>query len=612
MKRYVLLILCVIATAAFSLAEMPGWPIETAPATGAVFTSPLVVDLDMDGYLEVITAGPDNFVRAYNLDGTVVSGFPVDLSGNVAVHSAFGNVTSEYDEIVVITLDGDLYVIDSYGDVQPPFPISIAGAPGPAGPVLWDFDGDGFKEIIVHCGNNIHVLDYSGDEYGTFPRAVDSEFGPAGSPAVGDIDGDGEVEIVAVGYQKLYAFEGTGNVLFGFPIELDTSEAFSYSSPVLVDMNGDGFLKISCGYHETMGTSRGKIGLWNNAGEMMSSWPITTAGYGSWIYGSPAAGDIDGDGKPEIVITSLNGRGYVLNEDASAPAPWSLGLGIGNFESSPVIYDFDNDGGPDLLFLGNDVDGSIACFNAPAAEIDSFPFQSDTAWGFATPTVGDFDKDGHVEICAVARSGKIHIYKYVGDGEPYTKPWNMGRHDPLRTGWLYPLPPDTISVESFGDSLRISWSSLINYDSLSYNLYATEDPYDSSGGTLLLNLADTFATVFPDSELSYYFVTASSKYSESQRSMIATVDTTRIEENNIPTDWSLSCYPNPFNAVCMIEAPSNSNLRIYDVSGRLVESFDNVRGAVKWSPREDCPTGVYLVRAEKGGVSYQTRIVLLR
>ena len=532
MNRYVLFILCIVAVAAFSLAEMPGWPIETAPVTGAVFTSPLVVDLDMDGYLEVITAGPDNLVRAYNLDGTVVTGFPVALSGNVAVHAAFGNVTSEFDEIVVITVDGTLYVIDSNGDVPSPFPISIAGNPGPAGPVLWDFDGDGSQEIVVHCGNNLHILDKTGGYYGTFPRAVDSEYGPAASPAVGDIDGDGDVEIIAVGYQKLYAFEGTGNVLFGFPIELDTNEAFSYSSPILVDVNGNGFSEICCGYHEKSGTSRGKIGLWNNAGEMMSSWPITTAGYGSWIYGSAAAGDIDGDGKPEIVITSLNGRGYALNDDASAPDPWSLGLGIGNFESSPVIYDFDGDGGPDLLFLGNNAGGSIACFNAPAAEIDSFPFQSDTAWGFATPAVGDFDKDGHVEICAVGLSGKIHIFKYVGDGESYSKPWKMARHNPLRTGWLYPLPPDTISVVSMGDSLHISWAGLITYDSLSYNLYATEDPFDSSGGTLLLNIADTFATVFPDAELSYYFVTASTKYSESQRSIIATLDTTGIDEYN--------------------------------------------------------------------------------
>lgn len=613
MKRYVIIVICFVTGYIGGLAELPGWPVETAPSTGAFFSSPIVADFDLDDDLEVITAGPDNYVRAFDINGDVLPGFPFELSGGISSYFALGNVTCEFEEIVVLTCNGNLYVLDMVPEPIAPFnPLSIGDSSGPAGPVLWDFDHDGRVEIVVHAGNNIHVFDDDGTEMGTFPRAVDSEYGPAGSPAVGDIDADGEAEILAIGYQKLYAFEATGDVLLGFPVELDTNEAFSYSSPVLVDMDNDGILEICCGYHEITGSSRGKIGLWDSAGEMVDSWPISAGGYGSWIYGSCAVGDIDGDGKPEIVVTSLNERGYVVNEDATFPDPWSLELGIGALESSPLLYDFNCDAGPDILFLGSDANGTVACLNAPAADIDSFPFETDTSYGFATPTAGDFDGDGNAEFCAVDRAGMMHMFSYVGDGRPYGKPWVMGRHDPLRTGWLYPNTPDTVVVETIGDSILIKWASIIAYDSLSYKLYATEDEYDSSGGTLLVNTIDTFATVMPDSELSYYFVTACSRYSESQASEIVTLDTTAILESIRPSNYVLECYPNPFNSVCNIIAPSHSTITIYSFDGRIIDEIDSRTGVARWEPAIDCPSGVYLISLTDKGRTFNRRIVLLR
>jgi hypothetical protein len=613
MLKKTFLLICLTSVFLAALNEKAGWPVMTAPSSGAFFASPLVVDFDGGGDLEVLIAGPDNYVRAYSMDGSPLPGFPFALSGDVSTHIAFGNVTSDDDEMVIVTNSGDLYVINSVSEAVSPFnPLSIGASPGPAGPVLWDFDGDGYKEIVVHAGNNIHVYDRTGLEIGTFPRAVESEFGPAASPAVGDINGDGNVEIVAVGYQKLYAFESNGNILFGFPIELTSSEAFSYSSPILVDMTGNGRLEICCGYHEISGTSRGKIGLWNSGAEMVSSWPISTAGYGSWIYGSPAAGDIDGDGKPEIVILSRNGRGYVLNEDASAPDPWSLGLGMGPVESSPAVYDLDNDIGPDFLFLGNDTLGTVACFNGPAAYVDSFPFYSDTAWGFAAPTVGDFDNDGHFEICAVDRAGKIHMFRGVGDCKPYARPWRMGRHDPLRTGWLYPLNPDSVLVEPSGGLLHISWSKITAYDTLSYKLYSSEDANGSISVINLLNTTDTFAVIEPDSSRCYYFVTACTRYYESQRSKVVTIDTTGILEIANPSSYFIDCYPNPFNATCKITAPPNSFVTIYDVQGRLIESFEKNTGEIVWEPQSHYPSGVYLVSVDYNGIRQAKRLVLLR
>jgi len=609
-----LFILLIFPLVAFCLDELPGWPVATVPSTGVYFSSPLAVNLDTDDELEIITAGPDNFLRIYEPDGSLMPGYPLALSGNVLTHVAFGNVTSALEEMVLITEAGDLYVIDRSAAFVPPFdPFSLGDSTGPAGPVLWDFDDDGQMEIVVHTGNNIHLLDGDGTELGTFPRAVESEFGPAGSPAIGDMDCDGSVEIIAIGYQNIYAFEATGNVLFGFPIELDTSDAFSYSSPILLDSDLNDTLEIACGFHEITGSSRGKIGLWDINGDMIGSWPISTGGYGSWVYGSCAAGDLDGDGKPEIAVTSLNERGYLINDDATFPDPWSLELGIGELESSPVLYDFDSDAGPDILFLGNDIDGGITCMNAPAADIDSFPFDADTAWGFATPWVGDLNNDGDLDICAVDRAGSIHIYTYYGDGLPYGKPWPVGRHDPMRTGWLHPITPDTLTISEQGDSILLKWTSITVSNLTHYNVYGTTDENDTSGATEIIETDDTSAVFYPDSALTYYFVTASTKYNESQRSIIIGLDTTNINDYECtPTDYSIVAYPNPFNSYCNITAPSASRIMIYDIEGRRIAEIPVENGNAVWNPDMRFPSGIYMIKSDNGQIRKSTRIVLLR
>ena len=83
---------------------------------------------------------------------------------------------------------------------------------------------------------------------------------------------------------------------------------------------------------------------------------------------------------------------------------------------------------------------------------------------------------------------------------------------------------------------------------------------------------------------------------------------------------NLVCYPNPSPGAVSIVIPDtfmpNSEILVYDISGKLVRRFSNLdSGVVQWDCEDgsgiDVPSGVYLIQAISDGVSEITRLVKL-
>ena len=182
-----------------------------------------------------------------------------------------------------------------------------------------------------------------------------------------------------------------------------------HSSPSLGDIDNDGKLEVV-------------VGSWDNKiyalnGENGSLlWSYTT---GRWVYSSPSLGDIDNDGKLEVVVGSWDGKIYALNgEDGSLLWSYTTGDYV---VSSPALGDIDNDGKLEVV-VGSD-DNKIYALNGENGSL---------LWSYTTgdyvsssPSLGDIDNDGKLEVVVGSNDGKI----YALNGEDGSLLWSYKTGD---------------------------------------------------------------------------------------------------------------------------------------------------------------------------------------
>ena len=209
-------------------------------------------DLDGDNRLEIIEATSSGELYVFEEDGTPLESFN---GGNPVTAKPYSNVHES---------------APFYDDVAPP-------AEALRTPAIGDIDGDLEPEIVDTAGEHIYAWEADGSPVSGFPfrtdpansRPVDRtkvnhvKPGFIGSPALGNLDQDPELEIVAAALdQHLYGLDGDGGELPGFPVYLRERDA---------DGN-----PIPC------------------SAEFECAESINT----------PAVGDMDDDGTPEIVIST--------------------------------------------------------------------------------------------------------------------------------------------------------------------------------------------------------------------------------------------------------------------------------------------------------------------
>ena len=210
-----------------------GWPVSYTGSNcknGAIY-----VNMDADPELEILF-GVGTKLTALNIDGTAVNGWPVQLSFYIWSSPAAGDIDGDGEMEIVCTSrnnttanSGDLYAFELDGTVCTGFPVTQAGG-GTNNACLYDLDTDGDMEILVNVRNHpqgwVYVYNGDGSVYEGFPQELD--YIPGAGISVGDITGDGIPEIVALSYNMLHVFDLQGNILPGFPVE-NTGYTYSYS-----------------------------------------------------------------------------------------------------------------------------------------------------------------------------------------------------------------------------------------------------------------------------------------------------------------------------------------------------------------------------------------------
>jgi hypothetical protein len=460
-----------------SVTVFPNWPVAKFGSNerGGVYCN-----LDFDPELELVySVGQKTY--AFNINGTSVAGWPRTLDYPADGAPAFGDVDGDgFGEIVVTThqtstfATGTVYAFEINGTNVFGFPVTMEGGPLRT-PVLADLDGDGADEIVLAVRKwpegFIHVYRGNGTMSPNFP--VRMEHAPGSAVAVGDITGDDVPEIVAESYYTLHAFNLEGALLSGFPYSPGDNRVFSYSSPVLADLDGDGQREIICGDHST-NQGDGAVHIVRSDGTAFPGWPKLTD---YWIYGPPSVGDIDGDGTLDITVgdqvisPTPSNKVYSWNSLTGEMLPGFPITGLYGINSQVILADLDADDQLELIFDDNaaiDNIGRYPGYNHDGTPMENWPLETQGTTFFINPMVVDINLDGILDISGAGtdqNSGNTYIYLWNSNAEynqdlailpilQYNTRHNGVYGDHLMVGTKELLPASSMDLPVFPNPVR--------------------------------------------------------------------------------------------------------------------------------------------------------------
>lgn len=308
---------------------LDGWP---PPANqGAIYAAAGRL-LPGSSQLQVIGADFDGNLVAYNSEGQPLPGWPQSNAAGGLVAPILADFNSDgVDEILAAGLY-NLRILSANGAPLPGWPITVH--PKIAGMATADFNADGRFEIVIFTepGNGFTCARIYSDNGSLLSNCPVNIIGDARMyPAIGDVDGDKNLEIVVNSASQIAILNASGEVKRFIP----TSQSFYGTPPVLADLNGDAIPEILVLTNNTMFA-------FNGDGSNFPGWPVPMSGY-STEKTTPVVGDVDGDQLMEIVVFA-DGL-YIFNQDGTLFQKKTITA----TQLSPAIADFDLDGRNEVI-----------------------------------------------------------------------------------------------------------------------------------------------------------------------------------------------------------------------------------------------------------------------
>ena len=386
-------------------------------------------DLDGDGDLDLVAVGSASTTKEVqvflNTGGTfawsrdyAVAGVPVSLvlgqfDGDGALDVA---VAASDDSSVSILWNGGAGVLSA--------PVRLATLVTPWKLVAGDVDGDGRIDLLTahSAAGQVGILAKQSGRSFAPVRTVTTGVRTS-TLAVGDLDRDGDLDLVVTGDDPSPAVDGASILLNTGTGDFTASGRFDVGEGPLAitlgDLDGDGDLDV-------VSTDQGSnsIRLFTNRDGRMTVAHRTDLGGTSGVQGI-AHGDLNGDGRPELIVAQRT-QIQVLREIgagvSATPVPYPAGTSV----SGVAAGDVDGDGDIDVV-VADDTTDDIAVLRNTAGVL-SAPVRFPACDGARAVALEDMDGDGDLDgvvACLFANSVKVLRNNGAGSFASWTG-WGWG------------------------------------------------------------------------------------------------------------------------------------------------------------------------------------------
>jgi hypothetical protein len=394
-------------------------------------SSPVLVDLDADGRLDIAAAGLDQHLYAWHGDGTNVKGFPTLLKkpGEKLVGAESINTPAAGDvdgngtpDLVVPTAEIDDPISQPEGgDVEGSIRTLVTT-------ILSNAIGKTGRTYAVGSDGKI-LKGWPASPNGAVPDALPL-VGPGVDYAMGDVDGDGKVDAVGgVATGDVQARRGDGSVITTYDPSPATGEAVDkskvlnlFENPIVANLDGQPGLEVIKGGLTlnqllNIGVATGQnlpynhvVQAWNgSSGDSLPQYPQAVEDF--QLLSSPAVADVSDAPGVEVVV----GTGLYYLRDLNASG---------------------TEGGGWPKFTGG--------------------------WLFGVPAIGDVDGDGKLEVAAWTREGWSFLWDTDSAACGGNSEWWTSRHDEWNTGNYAtdsrpPGKPQSLKRTNGKSSVELSW-----------------------------------------------------------------------------------------------------------------------------------------------------------